>query len=155
MRLCLVRDLYVAETMEEAKRAAGEGILAYLRWVCHWRGLGNHLMPGEELPKTPGKLDALTYDWLHPRNLLFGTPDYVVEKIQELQETLNLRYLLVWSSFPGVSHDKVMRSLRLFNEAVLPRIRPQALHGERVSFDSRAAHSEPRFSASRQARGSG
>ena len=122
--LCLVRDLYVAETMEEAKRAAGEGILAYLRWVCHWRGLGNHLMPGEELPKTPGKLDALNYDWLHPRNLLFGTPDYIVEKIQELQETLNLQYLLVWSSFPGVSHDKVMRSLRLFNEAVLPRIRP-------------------------------
>src|SRR5579859_1903131 len=44
--LCLVRDLYVAETMEEAKAAAGEGVLAYLRWVCHWRGLGNHLMPG-------------------------------------------------------------------------------------------------------------
>ena len=89
-------------------------------------------MPGEELPKTPGKLDALAYDWLHPRNLLFGTPDYVVEKIRELQETLNLQYLLVWSSFPGVSHDKVMRSLRLFNEAVLPRIRPAALAQRRA-----------------------
>jgi len=48
----------------------------------------------------------------------------VVEKIRELEETLSLQYLLVWSSFPGVSHEKVMRSLRLFNEAVLPRIRP-------------------------------
>src|SRR4029077_14065416 len=108
----------------EAKRAAGGGILAYLRLVCHWRGLRHHLLPGEELPKTPGQRAALTYYWLHPRNLLFGTPDYVVEKIQELQDTLNLQSPLVWSSFPGVSHDKVMRSLRLFNEGVLPRIRP-------------------------------
>jgi alkanesulfonate monooxygenase SsuD/methylene tetrahydromethanopterin reductase-like flavin-dependent oxidoreductase (luciferase family) len=122
--LALVRDMYVAETMDEARRDAGEGILAYLRWVCHWRGLGNHLNPGEELPKTPGKLDALTYDWLHPRNLLFGTPDYVVEKIKELQTELNLQYLMVWSSFPGVPHEKVMRSLKLFNEEVVPRIRP-------------------------------
>ncbi len=45
-------------------------------------------MPGEELPETPGKLDLLDYDWLHPRNLLFGTPDYVAEKIEEMREKL-------------------------------------------------------------------
>ena len=70
----------------------------------------------------PGVVKALEKQHASTRNLLFGTPDYVAEKIQELQETLNLQYLLVWSSFPGVSHDNVMRSLRLFNEAVLSRI---------------------------------
>ena len=116
-----LRDLFVAETMEEAKRLAGEGILDYLRWVCHWRGLGNHRHVGEELPETPGKLDLLSYEWLHPRNLLFGTPDYVASKIEEMRETLNLQTLLVWSNFPGVEHEAVMRSLRLFNEEVMPR----------------------------------
>ena len=41
--------------------------------------------PGEELPKTKNKLDLLTYDFLHKRNMLFGTVDYVIEKIEELQ----------------------------------------------------------------------
>ncbi len=124
--IALVRDMFVAETMEEAERLAGQGILDYLRWVCHWRGLGNHTFPGEELPETPGKLDLLSYDWLHPRNLLFGTPDYVAEKIEEMRDKLNLQTLLVWSHFPGVAHEDAMRSIRLFTEEVMPRFRDAA-----------------------------
>ncbi len=55
--------------------------------VCHWRGLGNHLVPGETLPETPGKLDLLYYERLHPRNLLFGAPEYVAEKIRDASTT--------------------------------------------------------------------
>ena len=35
----LVRDMFVADTMEEAKEKAGEHMVNYMRWVCHWRGL--------------------------------------------------------------------------------------------------------------------
>lgn len=119
--VALVRDMFVTETMAEAERLAGGAILDYLRWVCHWRGLGNHVHLGEKLPETPGKLDLLSYEWLHPRNLLFGTPDYVAEKIEEMREVLNIQTLLVWSNFPGVDHEAVTRSIRLFNEEVLPR----------------------------------
>ena len=119
--IALVRDCFVTETMEEAERLAGDGILDYLRWVCHWRGLGNHTYPGESLPQTPGKLDLLSYDWLHPRNLLFGTPDTVAEKIEEMRDKLNIQTLLVWSHFPGVAHEAAMRSVRLFTEEVMPR----------------------------------
>jgi alkanesulfonate monooxygenase SsuD/methylene tetrahydromethanopterin reductase-like flavin-dependent oxidoreductase (luciferase family) len=120
--VAVVRDMFVAETMDEARRLAGDGILDYLRWVCHWRGLGNHVFPGEELPKTPGKLDLLDYDWLHPRNLLFGTPDYVAE----MRDKLNIQTLLVWSHFPGVEHEAAMRSVRLFTEEVMPRFAESA-----------------------------
>ncbi|MEM8646752.1 MAG: LLM class flavin-dependent oxidoreductase [Pseudomonadota bacterium] len=126
--VALVRDMFVAETMEEAERLAGQGIMDYLRWVCHWRGLGNHRHLGEELPETEGKLDLLSYEWLHPRNLLFGTPDYVAEKIEELQSELNLETLLVWSHFPGVSHDAAMRSVKLFTEEVMPRFSGSGLN---------------------------
>ena len=31
--ICLVRDLFVADTMEEAKELAGEQMVDYMRWV--------------------------------------------------------------------------------------------------------------------------
>ena len=120
--ISLVRDMFVAETMEDAKKLAGEQMVNYMRWVCHWRGLGNHMDPDEELPQTKGKLDLLNYDFLHKRNMLFGTPDYVVEKIKELQSELNLQNLQVWSNMPGVKHEDAMRSIKLFNDEVIPKI---------------------------------
>ena len=120
--ITLVRDMFVAETMEDAKKLAGEHMVNYMKWVCHWRGLGNHMDPDEELPVTKGKTDLLDYEFLHKRNMLFGTPDYVIEKIKELQTELNLKDLLVWSNFPGLKHENAMRSIKLFNEEVVPKI---------------------------------
>ena len=116
----LVRDMFVADTMEEAKEKAGEHMVNYMRWVCHWRGLGNHMDPGEELPQTKGKLDLLNYEFLHKRNMLFGTPEYVTEKIHELKSELNLQNLQVWSNFPGTKHEDCMKSIKLFTEKVMP-----------------------------------
>ena len=131
--ISLVRDMFVAETMEEAKKLAGEHIVNYMRWVCHWRGLGNHMDPGEELPQTKNKLDLLNYDFLHERNLLFGTPDYVASKIKELQKELNLQSLQVWSNFPGVDHQACMRSIKLFTEEVMPKIKSVEVNIQRAS----------------------
>ena len=116
--LAVMRDCYVAETMEEARRDFEEAILTSYRWITHWRGLGNLMDPGEELQ--PGT--ELTYELLHERNLLVGTPDYVAEKIRELQSELNLQYLLAWTMHPGMTQEKLLRSLRLFGTEVLPRV---------------------------------
>jgi alkanesulfonate monooxygenase SsuD/methylene tetrahydromethanopterin reductase-like flavin-dependent oxidoreductase (luciferase family) len=131
--ITLVRDLFVAETMEEAKKLAGEQMVNYMKWVCHWRGLGNHMDPGEELPTTKGKTDLLSYEFLHKRNMLFGTPDYVLEKIKELKSELNLENLLVWSNFPGVKHEDAMRSIKLFNDEVIPKINLEKQSVKRAS----------------------
>ncbi|RAS75633.1 LLM class flavin-dependent oxidoreductase [Priestia endophytica] len=117
--ISLVRDVYVADTMEEARRDAEEAVLHTYRWICHWRGLGNMLDPGEELK--PGT--ELSYEFLHSRNLLFGTPDYVAEKIQELKEELNLKQLLLWTNHGSLSHEKIMRSTKLFAEEVMPKFK--------------------------------
>ena len=61
-------------------------------------GLGTHMNP-EELPKTDHKLDLLSYEFLHERNMLFGTVDYIIAKIEEMQRELNLQNLKVWSNF--------------------------------------------------------
>jgi len=131
--ITLVRDMFVAETMEEAKNLAGEHMVNYMKWVCHWRGLGNHMDPGEELTATKGKTDLLSYDFLHKRNMLFGTPEYVIEKIKELQSELNLENLLVWSNFPGVKHEDAMKSIKLFNDKVIPKINTKKQNIKRAS----------------------
>jgi len=121
--ICLVRDLFIADSMEKAKELAGKQMVDYMRWVCHWRGLGSHMDPGEELPKTEHKLDLLSYEFLHKRNMLFGTAEYVIEKIEELKSELNLQNLQVWSNFPGVKHEDCMRSIKLFTEKVMPHFK--------------------------------
>src|SRR5687768_1182944 len=126
----LVRDMFCCESKAEAMKLGGEGIVDYLRYVCHWRGLDNHRHLGEELPKTPGKLDLLNIDFLDDRNLLFGTPDQISAKIEEMIEVLNLQYLLVWSHFPGTDHEAAMRSLKLFTEEVMPRFKGKAKERE-------------------------
>ena len=124
--ICLVRDMFLANSMEEAKEKAGEQMINYIKWVCHWRGLGNHMNPDEELPKTENKLDLLNYDFLHERNMLFGTIDYVISKIEELQSELNLKYLQVWSNFPGVNHKDCMNSIKMFTEKVIPHFKDKS-----------------------------
>jgi alkanesulfonate monooxygenase SsuD/methylene tetrahydromethanopterin reductase-like flavin-dependent oxidoreductase (luciferase family) len=131
--ISLVRDMFIAETMEEAEKLAGEHIINYMKWVCHWRGLGNHMDPGEELPETKHKLDLLNYNFLHKRNLLFGTPEYVVNKINELKSELNLQNLQVWSNFPGIDHEACMRSIKLFNDEVIPKINLDKSNIEKAS----------------------
>lgn len=115
--IALVRDVYVAETMEQARQDAAEAVLNNYRWICHWRGLGNLMDPGETVKEG----QELNYEFLHPRNLLFGTPDYVAEKIQELKGELNLETLLLWVNHNGLPHEKMMKSLKLFTEEVMPR----------------------------------
>ena len=53
---------------------------------------------------------------------LFGTPEYVIDKIKELKSVnLNLQNLQVWSNFPGMSNMRdCMKSIKLFTEKVMP-----------------------------------
>ena len=53
-----------------------------------------------------------------------STNNYVneIKKIKELQSELNLQNLQVWSSMPGVKHEDSMRSIKLSNDEVIPKI---------------------------------
>jgi alkanesulfonate monooxygenase SsuD/methylene tetrahydromethanopterin reductase-like flavin-dependent oxidoreductase (luciferase family) len=115
--IALVRDCYVAPTMAQARREFEEAVMTSYRWILHWRGTRNLLETGED-PEAP--LD-LSYDVIHPRNQLVGTPDYVAEKIEELRSELGLEHLVLWTTHPGLPHDRAMRSLDLFASDVMPR----------------------------------
>jgi alkanesulfonate monooxygenase SsuD/methylene tetrahydromethanopterin reductase-like flavin-dependent oxidoreductase (luciferase family) len=116
--IALVRDVYVADTMEQARAEFEDAVMNSYRWVTHWRGLGNLMEEGEQLTDR----HELSFDFLHPRNQLVGTPDFVAERIAELQQELNLEHLMLWTTHPGLEHAKAMRSLELFSEKVMPQL---------------------------------
>ena len=119
----VMRDTFVAGSMEEARRLAGDFVMRSLNW-SNWRGPGIYLAPGETLaPQRQSALEKeLPYEWVHPRCLLFGDPGFVAERLEELREETNLETVLITSDWRGMDHDLRMRSLRRFGEEVLPRL---------------------------------
>ena len=45
-----------------------------------------------------------------------------MNKINELKSELNLQNLQDWSNVPGIDHKACMRSIKLFNDEVIPKI---------------------------------
>ena len=113
----VMRSTYVASSMEEARRDAEEGIMSSFIFNDPFRGRQVFTNPGETLD--PGvKLD---WDFLESRTLLVGSPENIVEKIQELQEVCNLDYLLVEFAHQGLPLSKTLQNLENFATRVMPR----------------------------------
>ena len=118
----VLRPVYVASSMEEARRDSEEGIMSAFLYNDPFRGREVFKNPGEVLE--PGtKLD---WDFLEPRNLLVGSPDQVAEKVHELQEICHLEYLLVGYSHRGMPQKKTLRNLELFATKVMPLFKEPA-----------------------------
>ena len=113
----VMRSTYVASSMEEARRDAEEGIMSSFIFNDPFRGRQVFTNPDEELAPDV-KLD---WDFLEPRTLLVGSPENVVERIEELREVCNLDYLLVEFTHMGIPLLKTLKNLETFATKVMPR----------------------------------
>ena len=125
-RAALVRDTYVAESADEARRIAGKAVMDALNFA-NWRGARIFLDPDEVLaPDEEASLGKeLTFDFVNDRALLFGSPDEVLEKLIALHEQTGLEQIIFKSGWPGLAHEHTMRSMRLLTREVLPRLERQ------------------------------
>ena len=113
----VMRSTYVASSMEEARRDAEASMMSSFTYNDPFRGRQVFSNPGEELEPS-GKLD---WEFLEPRTLLVGSPENVIEKIQELQEVCNLEYMLIEFTHPGLPLAKTLKNLENFATKVMPR----------------------------------
>ena len=113
----VMRSTYVASSMEEARRDAEAGIMSSFVFNDPFRGRQVFTNPDEVLDPSV-KLD---WDFLEPRTLLVGSPENVVEKVQELREVCNLDYLLIEFSHMGIPLSKSLKNLENFATKVMPR----------------------------------
>ncbi len=123
-RTSVVRDTFVADSMEQAREMAGRYVMRYLNW-SNWRGPKIYLRPGEVLTPEQEKqqVKELTFEFVEDRSLLFGTPEQILDKIEEIQEELSMEQLLINSTWLDMPYELSMRSMRLFTEKVLPKVR--------------------------------
>ena len=118
----VLRNIYVAPTMEEARREYEPVIMGSLRYRAAdpWRALRAHLNPGEE-PTPEMRLD---FDFVQNRSMICGSPEFVAEKLLELEDITGIQTVLAgvgtvacrkrnfyvaWSCFPRRSCPECKR----------------------------------------------
>jgi alkanesulfonate monooxygenase SsuD/methylene tetrahydromethanopterin reductase-like flavin-dependent oxidoreductase (luciferase family) len=115
LRLGLQCMTHVAPTDEEAYEA-----LRYARWQTRaQRGLNRQEV-------TNGRVDASPYpNELDDKNfmdrLFFGSPETVIAKFKRAA-SVGVTHISNWMMFGGIEHEKLMRSIRLMGEEVIPAL---------------------------------
>ena len=134
----VLRNLYVAPTMEAARREAEAPILSAFIYNDPFRGREVFTNPGEELP--PGtKLD---WEFLEPRNLLVGPPEHVAERRARAGRGVRARDPAPGacaSGDPPAADPPQSRALRDAGDARLPTGADDGVPGAR-SAPGRTAH---------------
>ena len=122
-RTGISRDVHIAPSREEARRIAGKWVMDALNF-SNWRGPRIFLKPGETF--APGQEEALkkklSFEFVDERSLIFGPPEYAIEKFAELRDDLNLEQVNMKMGWPGMGQREILRSLELFAERVLPEL---------------------------------
>lgn len=116
----LLRNVYVAESDERALNESAESMMLimggmYGKWA-KWRKMT------DDRGRTP---DDPAFHSLesHKEKLVVGSPRSVVDQIELYAKRLGVNHLLSWTAIPGLSSDKVERSMRLFAKDVMPSFR--------------------------------
>ncbi len=127
LRLGLQCMTYVAPTDEEAHEA-----LPYVRWQNRaQRGLNRHDVHNGNVNATPYEGELGDDAFLD--RLFFGSPETVIEKFRRTA-AVGATHISNWMMFGGIEHEKLMRSIRLMGEEVIPALHdltpPASLYAE-------------------------
>ena len=126
-RLIITREIYVAETDEQARREAYPYLLQYWQiWERYTQFTNQGLMPDDYdvWRKRAPLLHAMDFEEMIARGLvIIGSPQTVAAKIIEHMERLNLFALACVFKFGGVPQDMLLASMRAFSGEVMPLVR--------------------------------
>ena len=115
------RYFWVAETEEQARKDAAVG----LNWtldMLQWRRTftqGSEVYHRLEDWRNTRTETPLSFDYLYEHRSIIGTPDQCVAKIKDLQRQ-GIEYFGCNFSFGGMEHGKILKSMKLFAEEVMP-----------------------------------
>jgi alkanesulfonate monooxygenase SsuD/methylene tetrahydromethanopterin reductase-like flavin-dependent oxidoreductase (luciferase family) len=122
----MVRDIYVADTDEQAWREAVPEIMRFWQLATdnYWRGEtvseADLTRFTERYAYYPGGLTIKHFDeW---GTSLIGSPDTIVKKARAMIETAKPDSLVGMFQFGGLKHEQVMHSLELFGTKVMPAL---------------------------------
>ena len=115
------RYFYVAETEEQARRDS-EPVLNWTLDVNQWRRTykrGSEVYDSLDAFRESRNEFPPSFEYLFEHRAFIGNPDQIIAKIRALQDA-GIGYLGCNFSFGGMPQDKVLKSMELFAEKVLP-----------------------------------
>lgn len=116
--VALIVPVYVADT---AQRALEEPEASTLHF---FRSIAEALAKGGTQRGEAARLGRMSYDEILEELVVYGTPEAVTERLLELRQALGHTTLSVWMNVGGqIPHERVLGSMRLFAERVIPRLR--------------------------------
>ena len=107
--ICL--ELHVAPTHEEAVETARPFLAGKYNAYAEWGQ--DKVLPGEESFRVA--FDALARD-----RFILGTPEEVIEEIEERVRRLQSNYLIFRMGWPGMEPAKILRAIEMMGTRVLP-----------------------------------
>ncbi|WP_089938354.1 LLM class flavin-dependent oxidoreductase [Candidatus Entotheonella palauensis] len=119
--------VYVAETQAEAHLVPEASALKYYRRLSEslTRSVGRAgTAADEDRARLARELANITYDDLLRDWVIFGTPEEVTERLQQLIEEIDLSGVILEMNAGGlVPIEHILASLKLFGERVAPQLR--------------------------------
>ena len=119
--------IFVAPTKEEALAIPRDSTMAFYRY------LGERLVDSasssgaraiEGRAERGARLGAITYEEAQRDKLAYGTPEQVIDRLQQLRESLGLSGILAeMNCGHQVPNQHILSSMRLFMEKVAPTLR--------------------------------
>jgi alkanesulfonate monooxygenase SsuD/methylene tetrahydromethanopterin reductase-like flavin-dependent oxidoreductase (luciferase family) len=55
--------------------------------------------------------------------VICGSPDHVTQRLHEFQQSYGFTDVLCWTRLGGLDHRKVLRSMELMRDKVIPHLR--------------------------------
>ena len=119
-----LRPIYVHRDPEQAWKDAGEHIFYLFKNYGKWFGAAGDLKSDTQM----GAMNVASFDQIRDtdfwRNVVIaGSPEQVTERVIKEHISTPCDHLLFFV-LPGLPYDKMLQSIRLFAEEVMPHLRP-------------------------------
>jgi natural product biosynthesis luciferase-like monooxygenase protein len=116
-------QIVVDEDRDRARRVIAEAIPRYTSLLSEATSL--YTAPGQA-PRVSALVDFSAEGWIEEGRILCGTPDDVVATLQRAERELGITGVDGTFYFGGMPFETAQRSLRMFAEHVIPRLRAPA-----------------------------
>ncbi len=112
----VMREAYCAETDERAWAEASEPMLYIYREYLRW----GHMQDEDGNPVAPGDERALS---MLRKRFIVGSPATCIDQCLRYQKELGPTNFVFRMKFPGLAHERVLNSITLWTEKVMPYVR--------------------------------
>jgi alkanesulfonate monooxygenase SsuD/methylene tetrahydromethanopterin reductase-like flavin-dependent oxidoreductase (luciferase family) len=114
--VALIVPVYVTESMRRARDETEASTTHFFRSIAQALAQG----PRKD---DAARLRSMTFDMILEDLAIYGTPDSVTDRLLELRDAIGYSALAVWMNVGGrIPHERVLGSMRLFAERVMPRL---------------------------------